>query len=919
MARLLERLFNLQRGDFQRGLLLFFYLFLIISSYVVGKAARAALFLDNFKPSKLPYADITIAALAGFVVAGYVLLGRRARLSTLLISTLILFSSNCAIFWYLAHFHPQMTWLSPVFYIWVGIYGVLAPAQVWTLANFVLTTRQAKRIFGLVGSGAILGWIIGGLITNLLAKHPAYGTESLLLVMAVFLLFSAVLVYFIWQQKEAVVGAEEPAGAREDESASLGESLKLLFSSPYLLSIATVISIASLATTFAGWQFTAIVNQNFPKKDDFAAFLGQFNFLAGMACMLTQLLLTSRVLRRFGIGPALFVVPVAMLGGEIAVLAWGTLVAGVILKSSDQILRYSIDKSSVELLYLPIPMEIKLQVKSFIDTVIWRLGDGLAGATLAIFADYLSWSPRQVSWVNIVFIGGWFVAAFVARRQYVGTLRESIQQHRLDAERASAPVLDRSTIEIFAQNLLPTDPKQILYALSLFDTGGQKAAHPALRALLDHPDAEVRCKALSILSAAGDKSVRPHVETMLQDPELAVRTEALLYLTHHAHVDPLEKIKSLGDYPDFTIRSAMVAFLARPGRTQNLDAAQVMLDTMVKEPGAQGARTRLEAARLLCVLPDEFEEQLRALLADDDADVLRQAIRAVGLHGKRRLVFRVLDRIAHPELTDIVVESLARFGDRIVGMLGDHLSDASVAIEIRREIPTVLVRIGTAGAQRVLVENLLESDTMLRFRVLAALNKIRRDHPELPLDTQMMETVLGAEILGHYRSYQILGTLGGNLESDAAVVKALRESMNQEVERIFRLLSLLHPQYDLHSAYFGLQSTNAVVHANALEFLDNVLKPQLRNALVPLLDSDISIEERVRRANQMVGASMESREQAVEAMVLSSDPWLKSCGAYAIGTLGLKSLAYALEECLNHPDPLLRETARQAKLRLASA
>ena len=31
------------------------------------------------------------------------------------------------------------------------------PAQVWTLANFVLTTREAKRAFGFIGSGAILG------------------------------------------------------------------------------------------------------------------------------------------------------------------------------------------------------------------------------------------------------------------------------------------------------------------------------------------------------------------------------------------------------------------------------------------------------------------------------------------------------------------------------------------------------------------------------------------------------------------------------------------------------------------------------------------------------------------------------------------------------------------------------------------
>jgi hypothetical protein len=110
-----------------------------------------------------------------------------------------------------------------------------------------------------------------------------------------------------------------------------------------------------------------------------------------------------------------------------------------------------------------------------------------------------------------------------------------------------------------------------------------------------------------------------------------------------------------------------------------------------------------------------------------------------------------------------------------------------------------------------------------------------------------------------------------------------------------------------------------MVHSNALEFLDNVLKPQLRSVLVPLLDGDISVEERVRLANRLVGAKVESQEEAVAALVGSDDPWLKSCGAYAIGTLGLKSLEKYLDECLAHSDPLLRETARWAKLRLASS
>ena len=61
---------------------------------------------------------------------------------------------------------------------------------------------------------------------------------------------------------------------------------------------------------------------------------------------------------------------------------------------------------------------------------------------------------------------------------------------------------------------------------------------------------------------------------------------------------------------------------------------------------------------------------------------------------------------------------------------------------------------------------------------------------------------------------------------------------------------------------------------------------------------------------------IENREHAVAALVHCDDPWLRSCGAHAIGTFGLKFLESELNRCLNDSDPLLRETARAAKLRL---
>ncbi len=916
MTRFLERALNLRPGDLGRGALLFLYLFLILASAVIGKVARDALFLDKFKVVDLPLVVIGIAVLTGFVVSGYVAIGRRVALRNLLAGSLVFFSANALLFWYLARFH-QFRWLFPLIYVWVGIFGVLAPAQVWTLANYVLTTREAKRIFGMVAGGAIAGWVAGGAIAG---RSKQFGAENLLLVMAVFLLVCAVLVVLIWRQKRAVLleAGEETGPIKLEETPPVLESLRLILASPYLRAIAGVICMASVATTTAQWQFIAIVKANIPAKNEMAAFLGDFNFYVALACLATQLLVTSRLLRRFGIGPALFVVPLVLVAGNAGIIVWGTLAAAAIMKGGDQMLRYSIDKSSVELLYLPLSAQVKLQVKSFIDTVIWRLGDGLSGVLVLLFATRWGWSPREVSWVNIVMIGGWIAAALMARRQYVATLKDTIQQHRMDTERQSVPVLDRSTSEILASNLTATDPKEVLYALSLFDVERGHSVHPAMRGLLDHPAAEVRRKAVTMLAEAGDRSVQKKMEELLRDPSLEVRTEALLYLTHHAHVDPLARMQALGDFADFSVRSAMVAFLARPGETQNLEAAHRILEPMTTEPGPEGARTRLEAARLIGSLPDEFGEELSVLLRDPDPEVARHAIRAAGRLRKRRLLPVLLDRISDPGLREEVVDALVGLGDGVVGSLRDQLADQATETGARAEIARALGLIGTLAAGRALMENLLQSDTTLRFRVISALNKLRQTRPELEIDVQMVETVLAAEIMGHYRSYQILGTLGGSLDGDDPVLRTLRETMDQEVERIFRLLSLLHPQYDLHSAYVGLQSKSSVIHDNALEFLDNVLKPQLRSALVPLLDSEVGIAERARLAAGLVFADLRTREEAVAALVASEDPWLKSCGAYAIGTLRLFSLAEKLEDCLSHADPLLRETARQAKVKLAT-
>lgn len=918
MLKVAERLLGLSAPELARALPLFAYLFLTMAASVASRAARDALFLDRYSALQLPYVDIAIAVLVAMVASLYIRLGQRTNLRNLQIGSLLVFAALASGFWWLSTVIGDDAGgpLFVVIYIWVGVFSVLAPAQVWTLANYILTTREAKRAFGLIGGGAILGWIVGGLATT--ATVGRFGTESMLLYVSGSLVMCAGLVAWIWRRRPDYVDDEAPASRRVDgEGSGLRASIALLRESRYIRAIALLVCLSAFATTVAGWQFKAVAKAHIADTDQLAEFFGAFNVIAGLASFLLQVVLTGRILRQAGVGVAIFIVPTALALSSVSLLITGTLFAAAALKASDQVLRYSIDKATTELLYLPMAASQTFRAKSFIDTVVYRMGDALGGLTVLLFAVVFGVGTIQMSWICLIVLAGWGAAALMAKRQYLENLRDSIHQHRVDIERASTPVIERSTAALLTTSLRGT-PEQILYALRLLEQSQDRRVPPAVPLLLRHDLPKIRARALALLIRAGDDTVRPEVERLLYDHDLAVRTEALLYLSELSHVDPLERIERLGEFPDFSIRAGMTAFLARAGRTQNLDAARLILNGMAREPGAAGQRTRAEAARLIGILPDHFDHELRLLLQDDSPVVVREAIEAVGKLGKRTFIARVVDRLGDPQFRDVSVTALAAFGDRVVGTLRDYLIDMHTAVEIRREVPAVLYAIETPVAQFVLTEGILDRDAVVRYRIITALNRLAQAHPDRTMDRATVEMVLAAEIIGHYRSQQIIGAVGPEDDGGDPVLHELHKAAAHEEERIFRLLKILYPDHDLHSAYVGLQSGDPVVYDNALEFLETILAAPLRAVLIPLFDRQLSVQER-KSATHLRGASSVNRMEILRTMMLSDNTWLQSCAAYVIGELALVQFAASLDTWASATDVLLQTTALDAREKLRRA
>ena len=108
------------------------------------------------------------------------------------------------------------------------------------------------------------------------------------------------------------------------------------------------------------------------------------------------------------------------------------------------------------------------------------------------------------------------------------------------------------------------------------------------------------------------------------------------------------------------------------------------------------------------------------------------------------------------------------------------------------------------------------------------------------------------------------------------------------------------------------------MHDNALEFIDNTLKPAIRRVLVPLLDAEVGLPEKVAFTNRILRSKLDSKDDALLLLMQSQDPWLKSCAAHLIGILGLKQFQGDVDEWASDPDPLLREKAQRAQQRLAA-
>lgn len=108
--------------------------------------------------------------------------------------------------------------------------------------------------------------------------------------------------------------------------------------------------------------------------------------VTNVVSMVVQLVLTSFIMTRFGVGTALMVLPPAALGGSIGFAAFPALWMGSALNTIDSAFSYSINQSAKEGLYTSTTTDEKYKAKAFIDMFVQRFAKAVRLSRMASLA-----------------------------------------------------------------------------------------------------------------------------------------------------------------------------------------------------------------------------------------------------------------------------------------------------------------------------------------------------------------------------------------------------------------------------------------------------------------------------------------------------------------------------------------------------
>ncbi len=900
----LRKTFDLREGEIVRATLMQLNIFLIITTLLMVKPSVSSLFNQSYGAASLPYAFVLVAISWGIISTFYSRALARIQLNKIIVTSLYGSVAILILLGFLLIFNLLTGWVLYFAYVWVAIFALLSTSQFWILANVVFNSREAKRLFGFIGAGAIAGGIVGGYLTSILTTFMS--TESLLFVCAFLLSLCIPITKYIW--KNNVAPSQQHVQQKKRMGGDGRHPFLLILKSRHLSYMAIIIGVGVLVAKLVEYQFNSFAAENFPNTEDQAAFFGFWLSTLSIISLLVQLFITPKVVGVFGVGTSLFFLPGGIFIGALLLFFFPFLWAAILVRIFDGSLKQSINKSAIELLALPIPVEIKSRTKSFIDIFVDSFATGVGGLILIFLVDGLEMSVRAITLMILALIGVWIYFAIIIRKEYIQSFKQRIGG-RAKAKKEEEPSKD--SVYAGLMNVLESgSDQQILFVLNKARELEDNRLFEHIRSLLHHPNPEVRAEALRSLYFYKNDPVIEEVEQLINDESQQVKIGAFEYLLQHGSEDRLQRMERYLRDPDFRVSGAALVSLGsetrdNPGMMQRFQFEARLndrLELISKENDP--AHHRIMLIDLLKAIGQSAAKRfffvIETALYDDDPILVKTAIKAAGNTLHLSFLPPILELLVNEKYVNEARAALVNYGHGVIEPMSELLRQPGSKTEILRVVPSVLEQIDSQIAVNFILDLLDREDVTVHLESLRSLNAMKMNFPHLRFQKKAImnrileETQLYRDTLTVlYAQTKIHSNVIKNQLSPAelaqenareSLVKLLEARMDSSLERIFRLLGLKYPTEDIIPIYEGLQSNKPDLRANAVEFLENLLESSLKKILIPVLETAL-LDGISEEAIKNLKINVPDEFTCYQTLLVGKDKQLKLAVLYLIGQL----------------------------------
>lgn len=892
LKNLTQNVLKVRTGEVRRTGFMFLVLMTLVGSFVTGRIIRDTLFLDipNIK-AQLPIMYVVAAvavAIFTFIVAR---IADRMSRTTFMISAIAVMNVTLIASRFVIERHTK--WFPYAFYVWIDVFGSVMIVQFWTFANEVFNAREAKRLFAIIGGGGVVATILVGMGVGQNAKR--LGLANLLYVLIGILIVNAF----------ALILAKRAAPKQEIVSRAAQKAQKkgAVFSSAYLRLIAATTVCTFLATTLGDYEFKLIVSEAIQDRDARASYFGTFYGVTGLLSAFVQFFLTSRILEKAGILPALVMLPVSLLGGAAAVFVSPVLAAASALKGAENTLRYTINDATTQLLYLPIAKEARARAKAFIDGILRPLAIALAGLSLFFFSSFMT--HRRVTTALAIVCAVWGLLIVFLRSEYLKTLLTTLKQRRLDFEGVAYGKTDEGTLRAFQETLKKGSPEEMLTVLDLLSATelppGQ--IESLVLPLLDHQDDDVKIATLNFLGTRARPELAKKMEPLFDASSEPVRAAAVSAFCALARDDAAMVLERFLDDPSLLVQGATVAGLIKNGGLEGVLTAADQLKMMIDDLRPP---VRERAAWILGeIAVSGFYRPLVQLLNDPVQEVRQSAIAAAGKLRTPKLLEPLLELMPDERVAPLTVDALASYGSEIEPQILSAFLRPGQPARVRAHLCRVLQRIGDKDSVRVFISDLPLSGDRLRTQAMSAAVRIVARKPEARPDPGLISRALFREADTYLQAVVTEREIG---ECSDLLHSELKDRADDAMHRIFCALAFSYPMQTLEIVQANMSSQDVNVRANAVEVLDNLLEADHKALILPLVDEG-ALRQMLDSQEVKGGVIHHDRNTWLKELLGDPEPWMVVASLHTIGSFRIPGLDKLMSVCLTHEEAWVRETA----------